>query len=167
MATQSYYPPVGFYFKVEFEDLDGINQQDAFFQEVTGLSRELETEQVKSGGENRFTFKLPTRGQYPNLVLKRGYFIGSGLHKWCRDAIEHLDIRPITVLVKILNAEGQPLRTFRCVNAWPQKWSVADLNAQESRIVVENLELVYQYFTIVEDGSTNPFESLIDLSFNF
>jgi len=79
MANSSInYPPVSFHFKVEFQGIDGLKNQDAFFQEVTGLTRELESEQLKSGGENRFTFKLPTRGQYPNLVLKKGLFVDSG-----------------------------------------------------------------------------------------
>lgn len=149
MAASVYYPPVGFYFRVEFQGIPGLQRQDAFFQEVTGLSRELESESVKSGGENRFTFKLPTRAQYPNLVLKRGLFTNSSIIRWVNDAILHLDIKPVTVLVTLLNDKHEPLQTYQCVNAWPQKWSVADLNAQESRIVVETMELVYQYFTIL------------------
>ncbi len=148
METQ--YPPVGFHFRVEFQGLPGnLPVQDAAFQEVTGLSRELETEQVKSGGENRFTFKLPTRGQYPNLVLKRGLFTDSGILPWVNAAILDLDITPVNVLVTLLNEQHEPLQTYQCVNAWPQKWSIADFNAQESRIVVESMELVYQYFTII------------------
>lgn len=150
MALETHYPPVGFHFKVEFEGIPGrLHAQDAFFQEVTGLSRELETEQVKSGGENRFTYKLPTRGQYPNLVLKRGLFLDSGISGWVNDAILHMDITPVNVLVTLLNENHEPLQTYQCVNAWPQKWSVADFNAEESRIVVETMELAYQYFTIL------------------
>lgn len=144
-----YYPPVGFHFRVEFQGIPGLQKQDAYFQEVTGLSRELETESIKSGGENRFTYKLPTRGQYPNLVLKRGLFLDSAVINWANDAILHLDIKPVTVLVTLLNEKHQPLQTYNCVNAWPLKWSVTDLNAQESRLVVETLELYYQYFEIL------------------
>lgn len=143
------YPPVGFHFKVEFQGIPGLQPQDGHFQEVTGLSRELESESVKSGGENRFTYKLPTRAQYPNLVLKRGLLLDSGLLNWVNDAIYNLDIKPATVLVTLLNEKHEPLQTYQCVNAWPIKWSVADFNAQESRIMVETMELFYQYFTII------------------
>ncbi len=148
MATM-YYPPVGFHFRVEFQGIPGVQNLDGLFQEVTGLSRELESEQVKSGGENRFTYKLPTRAQYQNLVLKRGLLIDSGLINWVNDAIYNLDIKPATVLVTLLNEKHEPLQTYQCVNAWPQKWSVADFNAQESRILIETMELFYQYFTII------------------
>lgn len=150
MALSTYYPPVSFHFRVEFQDIPGVKKQDAFFQEVSGLSRELETESVKSGGENRFAFKLPTRAQYPNLVLKRGLFLDSGIISWANDAMINLDIKPATVIVTLLNEQREPLQAYKCVNAWPQKWSVADFNAQESRILVETMELYYQYFTIIK-----------------
>lgn len=149
MATTTRYPPVGFHFRVEFQGLPGLPDQDAFFQEVSGLSRELETETIKSGGENRFSFQLPTRATYSPLVLKRGLFLDSGIIGWVNDAIENLDIRPVTVLVTLLNEKHEPLQTYQCMNVWPKKWSVADLNAQESRILVETMELVYHHFKII------------------
>ena len=149
MASNTHYPPVSFHFRVEFQDISGLHSQDAFFQEVSGLSRELETEQLKSGGENRFTFKLPTRGQYPNLVLKKGLFVDSGLAAWVNDAILNFDIQPATVIVSLLNENQEPLQAYKCVNAYPQKWSISDFNAQESQILVETMELYYQYFTVI------------------
>ena len=55
ITMSNYYPPLGFHFKVEFANLSGEYQ----FQSVTGLSVELETEQIAEGGENRFKHKLP------------------------------------------------------------------------------------------------------------
>jgi phage tail-like protein len=81
--------------------------------------------------------------------LKRGLFLDSGILGWVNDAIVNLDISPATVLVTLLNEKHQPLQTYQCINAWPQKWSVDAFNAQESKIVVETMELVYQYFTII------------------
>lgn len=150
MASTSYYPPVGFHFKVEFQDIRGLSARDTFFRDVGGLSQELETESVKSGGENRYSYKLPTRGKYPNLSLKRGLFKDSALIDWVTDAIVNLDIRPATVIVTLLNEEHEPLIAYQCVKAWPIKWSVSDFNAQESQIVVENLELAYKYFKIIK-----------------
>ena len=46
MAIATYYPPVSFHFRVEFQDIPGIKTQDAFFQEVTGLSRELVSQRL-------------------------------------------------------------------------------------------------------------------------
>lgn len=135
---------MGFHFRVDFD-----GEQDIDFQEVTGINRELEVEKVKSGGENRFTYQLPTRASYPSLVLKRGLLKDSSLvANWVKDAIENLDIRPMTVVVTLLNENHEPLQAYNFVNVWPKKWSISDFNSSESKVVIETLELVYQYFTI-------------------
>lgn len=144
-----YYPPVGFHFKVEFMDVPNLAQRDTYFQDVSGLSRELGTETVNSGGENRFSFKLPTRAQYNNLVLKRGLWVDSKLIQWATDAIEHFDIQTSTVMVTLLNENHEPLQTYQCIHAWPQKWNISNFNAEENKIVIETLELAYQYFKII------------------
>ena len=52
--------------------MPGMNkQEEQRFQDVSGLSFEIETETFVEGGENRFEYKLPKRIKYPNLVLKR------------------------------------------------------------------------------------------------
>ena len=148
MASLEYYPPVGFHFRVEFQDVGGINGIDTYFQEVSGLSFDIESETKKEGGENRFSYKLPTRASYPNLVLKRGLVTDSNLISWITEAVETMEVTLATVIVTLLNESHEPLVSYRCVNAWPQKWSISDFNAQESKLVVETLELVYQHFKI-------------------
>ncbi|MFT3681158.1 MAG: phage tail protein [Ferruginibacter sp.] len=141
------YPPLGFYFRVNFQ-LGGAGDTDAAFQEVNGFTSELLTEELRQGGENRFSQVLPTRAKYSDLVLKRGLITNSAVVRWCRAAIENLDIQPITVTVTLLNEKNTPLQTYNIVKAWPKKWAVSDFNAQESKIVVETMELSYQYFRV-------------------
>ncbi len=142
-----YYPPVGFHFRVEF-DLDGAGDTETRFRDVSGLSMELEEETYNEGGENRFIRHFPVRGRYPDLVLKRGLLANSKVREWCQAAIQDLDIHPVTVWVTILNDSHEPLQTYTFVNAWPKKWSISDLNAEASEIVVESIELAYQYFKV-------------------
>lgn len=146
-ANEPYYPPVGFHFSVIF-DLPGIADQDFRFREVSGLNMELEEESVNEGGENRYIQKLPIRARYPDLVLKRGLLANSVLYNWCRDAILNLDIQPILIWVNILNEKHEPLQQYIFQNAWPKKWNVSDLNAESGDILIETLELAYQYYRI-------------------
>lgn len=143
----SYYPPVGFHFLVEFA-LPGIKENDSRFREVSGFSLELEEESIVEGGENRFVQKLPVRAKYPDLALKRGLLVDSTVRKWCQDAIQNFDIQPTTIWVKLLNDQHEPLKTFTFFNAWPKKWSISDFNAESSDLVIESLELAYQYYTV-------------------
>ncbi|HCY41481.1 MAG TPA: glycerol acyltransferase [Prolixibacteraceae bacterium] len=140
-----YYPPLGFHFLVEF-----ANQKDEYqFQSVSGLSYNLGTEDITEGGENRFVHKLPLRPKYPNLVLKRGLLIDSELIDWCRSSVEDFSYSPTDIIIKLLNEEHEPLITWNVIHAYPVKWAVADFNAEESKIVIETLELTYNYFKIL------------------
>lgn len=140
----NYYPPMGYHFRVEFNNIKGEFQ----FQSVSGLNIELETEEIAEGGENRFKHKLPVRTKFPNLVLKRGILVNSDLIKWCREAVEDFNITPTDLTISLLNDEHKPLMTWNVVHAWPVKWAVGDLNAEESKIAIETIELVYNYFNI-------------------
>ena len=141
-----YYPPVGFHFKVEFVGIG--NDNDMRFQSVSGLTMEYDTESFKEGGENRFEHKLPLRTKYPDLSLKRGMLTDSKVIEWCLDALQNRDFKPAQINVMLLNEEHQPLKTWNVYNAWPKKWSVSDFNAQDNSIVIETLELSYNYFTV-------------------
>jgi phage tail-like protein len=142
-----YYPPVGFYFKVEVLGLPPCDS-DVRFTEVSGLSVEMGTEEVAEGGENRFIQKYPTRTKYPELVLKRGLLHNSEVWNWIRQCIEDYNIEPKNIDVKLLNENRDPLMTWHVVGAYPTKWAVTDLNSTANAVVIESLQFFYQYFTV-------------------
>ena len=139
-----YYPPVGFHFKVNFNLGEG--DADNRFQDVGGLSAEIATEELKEGGLNGFSYKLPTQAKYGNLTLKRGMLLDSKVVDWIKEAVENFEFNPTEVTVKLLNEEHTTLATWSFTGVYPVKWSVSDLKAMESALVVETLELAYQSF---------------------
>jgi phage tail-like protein len=146
----AYYPPWGFYYKVDF-NLAGENPlptDDARFQTVSGLSVEYDYESFKEGGENRFEHKLPVRTKYADLVLKRGMLTDSGVIKWFLAAFNDREFSPADISVILMNEKGEPLRTWNVAHAIPKKWQVSDFNANENSIVIETMELTYRYFTL-------------------
>ncbi|WP_347841218.1 phage tail protein [uncultured Draconibacterium sp.] len=140
-----YYPPLGFHFKVEFNAFPG----EYAFQSVAGLSVEMETEQIAEGGENRFKHKVPVRSKYPKLVLKRGLLVDSEIIRWCRNALENFEFEPTDLIVKLLNEEHQPLMSWNVVHAYPVKWNISDFDAEKNQLVIETLELNYNYFNVM------------------
>lgn len=146
-----YYPPVGFHFKVEFSFLPS-GSNDARFQEVSGLAAEVSMEEITEGGENRFTHRLPNRAKYSNLVLKRGLLTDSKLIDWIKNSVETIQaepgkFEPATVIVTLLNENHEPVGdTYSFIKAWPVKWSVSAFKAQDNSLVVETIELSYNYF---------------------
>jgi phage tail-like protein len=149
-----YYPPTGFCFRVAFTDVEGTGEDaEQRFQEVSGLSYEITTEDVNEGGQNGFTQKLPKRVKYPNLVLKRGLVKNTALLKWFESAkdtffmVAVYDFKPKDIMITLLDEADQPVAIWNVVQAYPLKWSTSDLKASDNSIVIETIELAYQYFT--------------------
>ena len=142
----AYYPPWGFYYKVEFAISKDSN--DARFQSVSGLSVEYDYESFREGGENRFEHKLPVRTKYADMVLKRGMLGDSSVIKWFLTAFRDRQFNPTDINVILMNEKSEPLRTWKIARAIPKKWLVSDLNANESSVVIETMELSYRYFTV-------------------
>jgi phage tail-like protein len=145
------YPATGYYYAVRLASA-AVTDHDASFKEVSGLAMELAVEELGEGGENRFKHRLPTGAKYTNLVLKRGLVVESSpFFQWCSTTIQGNLVKAIVpsgILVALLDENGAPLRTWSVVNAWPVKWSVSDFNAMDGQVVIETLEIAYQYFNV-------------------
>lgn len=137
--------PAAFHFKVVFES---NLVSDNSFQEVSGISTEIETESLVEGG-SPYVRKLPTKIKYPNLVLKRGIAAkDSELVKWCRSVMENFFAKPIVprqVNVYLINEAQTPIRGWGFANAYPVKWDVEPFNSMKNEIAIEKIELCYQY----------------------
>lgn|ERR1700674_3309081 len=152
--SDTYYPPGGFYFTVTVigagTALALLTDIDASFQEVSGIDARFDTEDVAEGGENRFVHHLPKPAKYSNLVLKRGIVaIDSFLAEWVGQTVGSglsLPILPQNVVVTLLNHAGNPLIVWGFVNAYPVRSQVASLSSTENKVLIETLELSYNYF---------------------
>ena len=140
------YPPVSFFFKVNFQGA-GITAEHSF-KEVTGLSVEITTEEIAEGGELRFKHRLPATPRYNNLVLKRGLLLDSKLRKWIEKALNSFEFTPILITIDLLNQEGKPSMSWNVFNAWPVKWELSQLDSMANNASIETLEIAFDYFEI-------------------
>lgn len=141
------YPPPAFHFKVVLSATLGLT--DTSFQEVTGISSEVDLEEVVEGGENRYVHRLPKGVKHPKLVLKRGIAkMTSPLVIWCRAVFEGdflMPIVPMPILVSLLNENRIPVRVWSFANAYPVSWEVEALNSTKNEVAIEKIELSYNY----------------------
>jgi phage tail-like protein len=140
--------PVVFHFKVAFAN--SADEQDNRFQEVSGLSAEITVEEYREGGVNHHPHRLPTGTRFNNLVLKRGHISGTDVAAWCRKAVENFVFEPTDVDISLLDEKHEPLAHWSFTGAWPVKWSLSDLKAQENALAIESLELAHRGFRKVE-----------------
>jgi phage tail-like protein len=142
MADQQPYPYLNLLFEIKIGE-DVL----ASFSECTGLSLEVGTEDYHEGGENRFVHKLPSVGQPPNLVLKRGLTSSTALWEWFVKLPESGTVEPKDGEVLLQNLEGEERKNVRAwsfTGAYPVKWTGPDLNAQSPGVAFETVELVHR-----------------------
>jgi phage tail-like protein len=142
------YPPSSFYFRVVFDRSADIS--DVSFQEVSGISSEIDIESVVEGGENRYIHQLPKGVKHPKLILKRGIAKkSSGLVEWCRSVLEQFKtpIEPKALQVRLLNESGDPIRSWAITRAYPVKWEIGNLNSTKNEVAIETIEFSYATLT--------------------
>lgn len=141
------YQPAAFYFSVRFSATGGLS--DTSFQEVSGISSELETETYTEAGENGYAYVLPKAVKHSRLVLKRGIAdMTSPLVQWCRSVMDSEFTQPIqtmSILVSLMNEYKIPIRSWSFVDAYPVKWEVDPFNSTKNEVAIEKIELFYKY----------------------
>jgi phage tail-like protein len=109
--------------------------------------------EIKEGGNNSFSYTLPGKTKYADLVLKRGMVVGnSALYNWFQTTINgNLDqkIETKDISITLLNGEGNAHVKWSVRNSYPKKISVSTMNAKasgENAIMIETLTLSYSEF---------------------
>jgi phage tail-like protein len=137
----------GFRFTANFRISD--KEIPVHFSEISGLSVSIETESVKEGGQNEYVQKLPAYPQYSNLVLKKAMDVDMVLYTWIAGAISTFDFSPAVVTISMLNDVNDPVLSWMVMGAYPVKWEISSLQADQSNLAIETLELAYQQFFLI------------------
>ena len=158
-ATGEYYPPSGFYFRVQLANARGgaagTAKLDMAFQDASGLSVEMEPETVAEGGLNNYRHRLPVAAKYGDLVLKRGLVTDTlPLFTWCQTTLQAglaKPIQPKNLSLQLLgpgSGKGGPkiLCQWSFFGAWPTKWNLSDFDSTKNEVVIETLQFAYRYF---------------------
>jgi phage tail-like protein len=145
------YPVLGFHFRVSF--VSDLLLGPVLFQSAEGLSVKLKTDSFQEGGENRFAHSLPTGTEYSPLKLKRGSLKkDSFLYWWCYASILSNFTVPIAkqaVQLELLSqgtTSTEIIRKWVFFGAWPVSWQVEGFDASKNDVVIETLELRYDYY---------------------
>ncbi|MBI4520316.1 MAG: phage tail protein [Gemmatimonadetes bacterium] len=117
------------------------------FSEVTGLSAEVEVQEVPEGGVNTFVHKLPGRARFGNLTLRRG-LASTAMWEWFAQIVSG-DIVRKTVVVELLSPDGgaTPVR-WVFDSAFPSRWTGPELKAEQSNVAVEAIEICHHGFLV-------------------
>ncbi len=131
-------PYLGFRFMVEIEGMFAGG-----FQEVSGLSIEIETENVQEGGVNTYQHRLPKGVKYGDIVLKRGLLDVNMVGGWFHGIAGGEKIERRSGSIRVLNSFGVPTISWDFTDAYPTKWEASGLNSSSNGIVTESVTLVH------------------------
>lgn len=124
----------------------------AGFTEVSGLQGETEYEEYHEGGVNSFTYRFPKKTSFPPLVLKRGMTDNIDLWYWYDNVVNGY-VRRKNGSVILIDQSGHSVCRWNFFDAYPVKWIGPDLNASQSAVAVETLELVHNGLKLIKDSS--------------
>lgn len=113
-----------------------------WFTECSGLAMEREVVEVKEGGVNGFTHKLPGPAKYPNVTLKRG-IAGDELWKWLNDQVEKGKIKKMNISILLFNGDRTQVKRWNLAGAYPIKWKGPDFKTNSTEVAIETVELVH------------------------
>lgn len=134
----------GFRFMVTIDDVYA-----AVFTECTLPNLQVETMDVKEGGQNGFTHKLPVRVNVGTVKLKHGITHDIKLLNWYMLVLQG-NIKDATrkVSVVLQDSVGEPISTWHFLNAYPIKWVGPQLKAGDNSVAIEEIELAHHGFEV-------------------
>jgi phage tail-like protein len=115
----------------------------AGFSECGGLETSLDVEEYKEGGNNGQILKFPTRVTWANLRLKRGIALSADLWQWHYD-FSNGGGRRRDGLIGLLDDERNPVLVWVFRRGLPVKWTGPSLNAMQSQVAIEELEIAHE-----------------------
>jgi phage tail-like protein len=115
----------------------------AGFSECSGLETTLEVEDYREGGNNGKVLKFPTRVTWSNLRLKHGLSESDVLWKWHYEYVRGKGKRRDGVII-LQNDARDAVRAWRFKRGLPVKWSGPALNAGQSQIAFEEVEIGHE-----------------------
>ena len=128
--------PIGSYsFKVVMQGVEG------YFQEVSGLSAQIEVIEVQEGGHNTTTRKLVGHGKYPNIVFKRGFFTGELFGEFNKFLTGKQRFSGVIILQ---DNERNAVKQWTFTRGFPTKWDGPQMNVSQNAIAVESLEIAHE-----------------------
>ena len=135
-------PYRNFRFRLEIDGLDAGS-----FSEVSGFDATMDVVEYRAGDDPAITpTKLPGLIKYGNITLKWGSSETMVLYEWLIDITEGT-IEKKTVTLTALDEEGSPAASWRCINAWPVKYTAPDFNGTSSEVAIETIELAHEGLT--------------------
>ena len=122
-----------------------VNFEVAGFSECSGLEATVEFQEYREGGQNGFVYKFPTRATFANLTLRHGVIYRyDDLWSWHNDFVTGQGKRKDGTIVLLDESRSNPAKVWWFHRGLPTKWVGPALNANQSAVAFESLEIAHE-----------------------
>ena len=164
MATGAYdngngsaYPLTKMNFLVTVDSIAG----PAAFSAVTGIEATVDVIEFRQGNSGSLApVKIPGLVKHGNVTLKMGYIVSSAFKTWVMECvserrgqiprqnvtIELIDINSGSPTSLVTSSQGA--RQWTLTNAWVTKYTAPDMDAKNSDVAIESVEIAYEELVI-------------------
>lgn len=143
----------------------GTGKSQAAFSEVTGMEATVDVIEFRQGNAHSLSpVKLPGLVKHGNVTLKAGYVSDTNFKEWIIECVDEKRSKVIPrkeVQIELIDLnDGYGSNTsvitstttggkiWKLKNAWVTKYTGPDLNAMQSEIAIESVELAYEELEI-------------------
>jgi len=129
----------------------------AGFSEISGLEGTMEVEDYNAGGVNGGALRFPGRFKWSNLTFKRGVVARrafddkSDLWTWLQGFIDGTGVRKDGTIT-LMNEHHDPQLVWGWRRGLPVKWTGPMMNAQQSQIAIEQIEIAHEGLYVIQGG---------------
>jgi phage tail-like protein len=114
------------------------------FQEVKGLGANLEVLAYAEGGVTDYVHQLPVRHTWDRISLRRGLVRDPGLYFWYQAGLQQSLGARRDGAILLMTPQGTPAIAWTFRAGLAVKWTGPELNAMQSAIAIESLEIAHQ-----------------------
>ncbi|KRC81824.1 phage tail protein [Sphingomonas sp. Root241] len=132
------------------------------FSECSGLEMTMPAETYAEGGNNGTLLKFAGRTSWANLKLKRGIVSSADLWRWHYDYVEGKGRRRDGV-ISLLDERGKTVRVWRFVRGLPVRWAGPALDAAQSHVAIEEIEIAHEGLRQTGAGSGSLVDTVSNL----
>ena len=140
--------------------VDGVSGTAAF-SEVSGIEATVDVIEFRQGNAHSLApVKIPGLVKHGNVTLKFGYTLNSAFKTWIQECVSEVrgEMPRSRVQIEMIDINGGApnavvdsitgTRVWVLTHAWVVKYQAPDLNASQSEVAIETVELAYEELII-------------------
>ncbi len=149
-------PVTAYIFHIEIDGLDA-----GYFASVAGLSITQEVIEYQDG-DDPVIRKRPGRIRYSDIILRKGYIVGTVLNDWIEASrLGNGQSGRKNMSIILIDKtppwdKGVEIKRWNCYECFPRSWTLSALDNVNNAVLTEEMVIVIEWFEEVEPAIYVP-----------